>query len=266
MVKMLAVISPAKTLDFDNEAPVDTISEYRFPKQSQALIDTLKKLSTSKIKSLMSLSDKLAQLNVDRYKAWQPEMTPQNSKQAVFAFQGDVYTGLAANTLTESQIAKMQDSLRILSGLYGLLRPFDSIQPYRLEMGTKLKNAAGDNLYQFWGEQITKALNDDIAETGADVLINLASQEYFKAVDPKALSVPVINPVFMDEKNGKYKIISFFAKKARGLMVRYLVEQEPATLESLKAFDYAGYRFSASESDDSTWVFKRKEQVNSKNK
>lgn len=260
MVKMLAVISPAKTLDFETESPIDLRSQYRFVDESHTLMKTLSQLDAEQIQSLMKLSAKLGQLNYERNQQWQPKMTPQNSKQALFAFKGDVYTGLSAETLTTDQILFAQDKVRILSGLYGLLKPLDAIQPYRLEMGTALANERGKNLYGFWGSQITDLLNEDIKQTGADALINLASQEYFKAVKPSALNVPVITPIFKDEKNGQYKIISFFAKKARGLMVRYLLEMKPESLDALKRFDYSGYRFCETESDATQWVFKRQEQ------
>ncbi len=257
MVKVLAVISPAKTLDFETEAPVANISHCRFLDQSQALIELLKKKSLDDISKLMKLSDKLTELNVSRYQQWTPEMTVQNSKSALFAFQGDVHTGLSAQTLTLDEINQSQLQLRILSGLYGLLRPFDAIQPYRLEMGTRLVSPKGKNLYEYWDGQITETLNEDISEQQADYLLNLASQEYFGAVKVKQLDVPVITPTFLDEKNGQYKIISFYAKKARGLMVRYLLEQKPTTLSELKAFNYGEYRYCANDSDELNWVFKR---------
>ena len=224
---MLAVISPAKTLDFDSQSPVSQRSGYRFEDQAQHLVQRLKTKSVSDIKTMMKLSDNLAQLNVDRFQQWQPTMTTTNSKQALFAFQGDVYGGLSAETLTNRQITKAQGQLRILSGLYGLLRPLDAIQPYRLEMGTKFDTGEGDNLYKFWDETITQVLNDDLKESSADVLLNLASIEYFKAVKVKQLERPVLTPIFKDRKNGAYKVISFFAKKARGLMVRYLLDKNP---------------------------------------
>jgi cytoplasmic iron level regulating protein YaaA (DUF328/UPF0246 family) len=208
----------------------------------------------------MKLSDALAELNVERFKAWHPEMTAANSKQALFAFKGDVYTGLSAYTLTTSQINAAQRQVRILSGLYGLLRPLDAIQPYRLEMGKPLKNTRGKNLYEFWGDSVTDLLNDDIQENNADYVVNLASQEYFRVLRTSKLSVPVITPIFKDEKNGEYKIISFFAKKARGLMIRYMLDQQPTSLKALKAFDYEGYKFCEEESDKLNWVFKRKLQ------
>ncbi|TXR53422.1 peroxide stress protein YaaA [Reinekea thalattae] len=261
MLKPLAVISPAKKLDFDTEAPVQDSSEFRFGQQAQALISELRQLSVGDIKALMKLSDALAELNHERYQQWQAKMSPQNSKQAMFAFKGDVYTGMSAETLTAEQISAAQHQFRILSGLYGLLKPLDLIQPYRLEMGTGLKTQQGDNLYKFWGDQLTNQLNDDIKAEGANVLVNLASIEYFKAIQPKALDVPVITPVFKDGKNGEYKVRSFLAKKARGMMVRYLLDEQPSSEQALKSFNYGGYAFSAAESDDTTWVFKRSEQA-----
>ncbi|MEJ2042932.1 MAG: peroxide stress protein YaaA [Reinekea sp.] len=254
---MLAVISPAKNLDFETEAPIEHFTDYRLADQAQSLIERLRELSVADVKKMMKLSDKLAELNVARYQQWQPVMTAANSKPAMFAFNGDVYTGLSANTLTGPQIGMAQNRLRILSGLYGLLRPLDRIQPYRLEMGTRLQIESANSLYEFWGDTITGLLEADCQENQVDVLINLASQEYFKAVNPEKLSVPVITPVFKDEKNGEFKIISFFAKKARGMMVRYMLEQELETVHDLQAFDYGGYQFSAAESDDCSWVFKR---------
>lgn len=258
MLKMLAVISPAKTLDFDSIAPIDKSSEYRFSNQAHTLIKQLRTLPSTDIKAMMKLSDKLTELNVSRYHQWQIDMTPTNSKQALFAFKGDVYTGLNAETLTRPQIDRAQQRVRILSGLYGLLRPLDRIQPYRLEMGTRLKNEQGDHLYHYWGGQITDALAADIEQEQATVLINLASNEYFKAVQPSSLPVPVITPLFKDEKNGQYKIISFYAKKARGLMVRYLLENSLEQLSDLKAFNYGGYQYCDEESTSTDWVFKRK--------
>lgn len=261
MVKLLAVISPAKTLDFESDPPVDTSTEFKFSEEAQTLIDVLKTKSVADIKKRMKLSDALAELNVDRYQSWHPVMTQTNSKQALFAFKGDVYTGLSAETLTKAQINAAQHHLRILSGLYGLLKPLDRIQPYRLEMGTKLDTDQGKNLYAFWGDKITDYLNHEIKTEGAQALINLASNEYFKAVKAANVSVPVITPTFLDEKNGDYKIISFFAKKARGLMVRYLLDNDVQSLEDLKGFDYAGYQYSQDESDELNWVFKRAESA-----
>lgn len=261
MLKMLAVISPAKKLDFDSEAPVAEYSDFRFGDEAQALISQLRQHSVDDIKKLMKLSDSLASLNVERYGNWHPNMTEQNSKQALFAFKGDVYTGMSAETLTFDQIESTQSSLRILSGLYGLLKPLDRIQPYRLEMGTKLKTELGENLYQFWGSKLTNQLNDDIDALGADALVNLASVEYFSALQKKDIKVPVITPIFKDEKDGEYKIRSFFAKKARGMMVRYMLDESPASYDDLKRFNYGGYQFDSSESDDFNWVFKRPENA-----
>ena len=266
MVKMLAVISPAKTLDFDNEAPIDTETDYRLADEAQALVEVMKQKSTADLKKMMKLSDKLAQLNVDRFQHWTPTMTASNSKAALFAFKGDVYTGLSAETLTEPQIHQAQNSVRILSGLYGLLRPLDRIQPYRLEMGTRVSTDAGKNLYEFWGPKITDLLNEDLAESGAGVLLNLASEEYFKAVKTDRVACPIITPIFKDEKNGQYKIISFYAKKARGMMVRYLLEKQPKNLEDLQAFNYAGYQYSEADSSESQCVFKRPESAANANK
>ncbi|WP_411744618.1 peroxide stress protein YaaA [Reinekea sp.] len=260
MLKVLAVISPSKKLDFEQESPVSESTQYRFPKQAQSLIDQLRTKSATDIKTLMKLSDNLAQLNVQRYQAWSPKMTETNSKQAVFAFIGDVYTGLSASTLERPHIEKAQETVRILSGLYGLLRPLDRIQPYRLEMGTALKTEQASNLYGFWGEQITQLLNKDLKHAQADILLNLASQEYFKAVQVKDVSARVITPLFKDEKNGEYKIISFFAKKARGLMVRYILDHDLKDINDLKAFDYAGYQFCETRSSENDWVFIRDEQ------
>jgi cytoplasmic iron level regulating protein YaaA (DUF328/UPF0246 family) len=260
MVKMVAVISPAKTLDYETESPVDKTTDYRMADEAQSLVSVLRQYSVDDVKQLMKLSDALAELNVDRFKSWQPEMTGANSKQALFAFKGDVYTGLSAYTLTKPQINAAQRQLRILSGLYGLLRPLDAIQPYRLEMGKPLQTSRGKNLYEFWGDSVTDLLNEDIQELGADYLINLASQEYFRAVKSSAVCVPIITPIFKDEKNGEFKIISFFAKKARGLMIRYILDQQPTSLKSLKAFNYDGYKFCEDESDQLNWVFKRNQQ------
>lgn len=260
MLKVLAVISPSKKLDFDQESPISQSTEYRFPDQAQTLIEKLSHCSQAEIKALMKLSDNLAQLNKQRYQAWSPTMTEANSKQALFAFIGDVYTGLSATTLELPQIEKAQETVRMLSGLYGLLRPLDRIQPYRLEMGTALKIGQAKNLYSFWGDKITQLLNEDLKHTQADILLNLASQEYFKAVQVKDVNARVITPLFKDKKNGEYKIISFFAKKARGLMVRYLLDHELKDINDLKAFNYAGYQFCETRSSNDEWVFIREEQ------
>jgi hypothetical protein len=253
---MLMVISPAKTLDFDTASVTQTHTQPRFLDQSSSLIETLRTYSVNDIASLMKLSDKLAGLNVARYASWQPPFDLNNAKQAVLAFKGDVYTGLDAETLDEQGFEFAQVHLRILSGLYGVLKPLDLMQPYRLEMGTKLNNAAGKDLYAFWGSQLRESLEQEPA-LADKVLINLASNEYFKAVNAKSLSARVITPVFKDWKNGQYKMISFYAKKARGLMTRYVIDHKLEEPEALKGFDYEGYRYSEEMSKKDEWVFIR---------
>ncbi|PKG50782.1 MULTISPECIES: peroxide stress protein YaaA [Halomonadaceae] len=256
---MLSVISPAKTLDFETPPTTTKVTQPDFLKQSQALIDILRDYSPQQISELMGISDKLAGLNAARFEEWQPPFTLSNAKPAAQAFQGDVYTGLQAESFSEAENRYAQSHLRILSGLYGLLRPLDLIQPYRLEMGTKLSNSAGKDLYAYWKPTLTPALNEAIAESGSKVLVNLASNEYFKAVDVRQLDARVITPVFKDEKNGTFKIISFYAKKARGLMSAWLIQQQINEPDQLKSFDVAGYRFDASASQGDTFVFTRKE-------
>ena len=256
---MLTVISPAKTLDFDTPPTTQKHSQPRFLSHSQELIDTLRQMSTADIASLMKLSDKLAGLNVARYETWQTPFSLDNAKQAVLAFQGDVYTGLDAETLDEKQLTFAQKHLRILSGLYGVLKPLDLIQPYRLEMGTKLDNAKGKDLYAFWGSDIRESLQAEDAMQD-EVLINLASNEYFKAVEAKKLKTRIITPVFKDWKNGQYKMISFYAKKARGMMSRYIIEHELQDPDRIKDFDTDGYRFSADMSKKDEWVFIRHQE------
>ncbi|MDC9726063.1 MAG: peroxide stress protein YaaA [Gammaproteobacteria bacterium] len=251
---MIIVISPAKTLDFDSEPTTKELSQPRFLTQSQQLIGGLKKLSTADIASLMKLSDKLAGLNMARFQTWAPPFDLTNAKQAVLAFKGDVYTGLDAESLDASGFEFMQKKLRILSGLYGVLRPLDLMQAYRLEMGTKFANNKGKDLYQFWGSQIRESIESELTD---GVLINLASNEYFKAVEAKKLNARIITPVFKDWKNGQYKIISFYAKKARGLMSRYIIDQRIEEPEHIKQFDVDGYRFSPEMSEADEWVFIR---------
>lgn len=255
---MLTLVSPAKTLDYESPLATDTYTQPRFTEQSQQLIETLRQLSVQDVAELMKLSDKLASLNVARYQSWEPKHTPDNARPAVLAFKGDVYTGLDAESFSEADFSFAQQHLRILSGLYGVLRPLDLLEPYRLEMGTRLKTATGDNLYQFWGDRITAALNEEL-KTSDDVVVNLASNEYFKAVQPKALNARLITPVFKDFKNGQYKIISFYAKKARGLMSRYIIQNRIDAPEAIKAFDLEGYYFSPEQSKGDTWVFLRDE-------
>ncbi len=253
---MLIVISPAKTLDFDTPPHTEHYTEPRFLAESQQLVDQLKQLSAQDIGSLMKISDKLAGLNLARFQQWELPFTNKNAKQAVLAFKGDVYTGLNAETLDDSGLLFAQQHLRILSGLYGVLRPLDLIQPYRLEMGTPLSNKAGKDLYHFWGDQLRQSLETEAALQDG-ILINLASNEYFKAVNSKKLKATIITPVFKDWKNGQYKMISFYAKKARGLMSRYIIDQQITTAEKLKEFDVEGYRFSAEMSQENEWVFLR---------
>ena len=257
---MLALISPAKTLDYETALPTDTYTQPRLLEQSQQLIDVCRKLSATEIASLMTVSEKIANLNVERFRDWNAEFDFSNARQALFAFKGDVYTGLDAYHLKDQDIDFAQQHLRMLSGLYGLLRPLDLMMPYRLEMGTKLKNSRGNNLYEFWGRIITDQINQDLAEIDAKLLVNLASDEYYKSVNEKKIQAEIIKPVFLDQKNGKYKVISFYAKKARGLMARYLIENKLSQVEQLKAFDSEGYYFDAESSSDKELVFKRDEQ------
>ncbi|MDC7824134.1 peroxide stress protein YaaA [Pseudomonas sp. BLCC-B13] len=254
---MLLVISPAKTLDYDTPPATARFTQPQFLDHAQELIGQLRQMSPQQIGELMHLSDKLAALNVARYGSWQPDFTPANAKQALLAFKGDVYTGLAAEDFSEEDFDFAQAHLRMLSGLYGVLRPLDLMQPYRLEMGTKLANARGANLYEFWGERISGWLNEALAAQGDDILLNLASNEYFGAVKRKALNARIIDTEFKDLKNGQYKIISFYAKKARGLMARYVIKERIRDPEQLKAFDYQGYRYSAEQSKPDSLVFLR---------
>lgn len=258
---MLALISPAKTLDYQTELPTDQHTQPRLLDQSQQLIEIASKMSASEIATLMKVSEKIAQLNADRFRDWQPEFDFSNARQALYAFKGDVYTGLDAYTLSDQQVDYAQQHLRMLSGLYGLLRPLDLMMPYRLEMGTALKNPRGQNLYAFWQGRITQLINQDLAHSASTHIINLASDEYYKAVQPKEIQAQIIKPVFLDQKNGQYKVISFYAKKARGLMARYMIEQQPKHVDDLKGFDVDGYYFDAANSSTSEWVFKREEQV-----
>ncbi len=253
---MLTVISPAKTLDFDTPPITDCHSQPAYLDQSQLLIEELRTLAVQDVAELMKLSDKLASLNVARYASWERPFNVDNAKQALLAFKGDVYTGLDAESLSAEDLDFAQSSLRILSGLYGLLKPLDLMQPYRLEMGTKLKNSRGKDLYQFWGSRLTEALGQELA-LDTPVLVNLASNEYFRSVQPRALDARLITPVFKDWKNGQYKIISFYAKKARGLMARYIIQNRIQDPEQLRNFDIDGYRFAESMSQGDTWTFIR---------
>jgi hypothetical protein len=255
---MLIVLSPAKTLDYDTPPTTDIHSQPIFIKRASELIKTLKNLSPAQIGSLMRISDPLANLNAGRYAAWSPKFTVKNAKQAILAFNGDVYEGLSAASLTATQLDYAQSHIRILSGLYGVLRPLDLMQPYRLEMGARLSTARGKDLYAFWAETVTEALDQAMCERKSKALINLASEEYFKAVKPHLLDAPVITPVFEEWKNGQYKVISFYAKRARGLMARYAAVTGITQPEKLKRFDSEGYAFDASVSTDRCWMFRRR--------
>jgi cytoplasmic iron level regulating protein YaaA (DUF328/UPF0246 family) len=254
---MLLLISPAKTLDYETPVTTQLKSEPEFTDRAETLINNLRDYAPQDIAELMKLSDKLASLNVARYQSWVKEHNEANAKQALLAFKGDVYTGLDAESFDDEDYQFAQNHLRILSGLYGLLKPMDLMQPYRLEMGTKLQNEAGKNLYSYWGSTITDRLNNELDDEQTPVVVNLASNEYFKSVQPKALNARLISPEFKDLKNGQYKIISFYAKKARGLMTRYAIKNRIENPEELKQFDLEGYRFNASMSEGDKWVFTR---------
>ena len=254
---MLFVISPAKALDYETPAHVKTFTQPLFVEQASELIAVLREKTPQQVADLMDLSDPLAGLNVARYQAWSPKFTAKNSRQAVLAFDGDVYGGLQARTLNEEELDWLQQHLCILSGLYGVLRPLDRMQPYRLEMGTRLQTAKGSNLYRFWDTQIADYLNRRARADKSPVLVNLASEEYFKAVDRKALKPRVVSCVFEEKKGAKHQIVSFFAKRARGLMVRYALQQRAVTPEQLKGFDLEGYRFAPAASEADRLVFRR---------
>ncbi|MGR3836846.1 MAG: peroxide stress protein YaaA [Cognatishimia sp.] len=252
---MLVVTSPAKRLDWD---PVDTqMTAPDLQDEAVKLAKTARNLTLGDLQKLMDLSSDLAKLNRDRFKSFEPEPDGALTRPAMYAFAGDTYVGLEAKFLDQDEVTWAQDHLRILSGLYGLLRPLDAIQPYRLEMGSRLKTRRGKNLYEFWRDTISKSLNAQAASVDTDVLVNCASQEYFGAVDPKALKLRVITPVFMELKAGKPKIVSFFAKKARGSMARFMIQNRLTEAESLKDFDLGGYRFEPDMSDGDSWVFLR---------
>jgi len=255
---MLFLLSPAKSLDYDTPAGDVPHTQPQFVAQSAELIEILRQKSPQDIAELMHLSDNLSGLNVARYQAWSPKFTAKNAKQAVLAFNGDVYGGLDAKTLAAKELTWLQDHVCILSGLYGVLRPLDYMQPYRLEMGTQLVNARGKNLYAFWGSQIAEHLNSRLKKDAAPVIVNLASVEYFKAVDLKALKARVVECVFEDYKSGKYKIVSFHAKRARGLMARFAAQHALKKPEQLTAFDAEGYAYDAAASTPERLVFRRR--------
>lgn len=254
---MLMVISPAKTLDYDTPPVTARFTQPQHLEHAQELISQLRDFSPAQIAELMHLSDKLAGLNAARFGSWTPKFTAKNAKQALLAFKGDVYTGMHAEDFSEEDFDFAQQHLRMLSGLYGVLRPLDLMQPYRLEMGTKLANARGKDLYAFWGTHISEWLNKALKAQGDDVLLNLASNEYFGAVKKSALKARLINTEFKDLKNGQYKIISFYAKKARGLMARYVIKERLSDPAGLKDFNYQGYRFNAEQSSEDNLIFLR---------
>ncbi len=252
---MKVVISPAKSLDFQSELPTALQTEAYFPDEAERLNKLLKKKSARSLKKLMGISENLAQLNYERNQEWSLPFTSENARPAVYAFSGDVYRGLDVYTLPKEKIDYMQNTLRILSGLYGILKPLDLMQPYRLEMGTKIKVGVKKNLYEFWRKKITEKLNEELADD--EVFVNLASNEYFKAIDTKKLKVPVVNCTFKDLKNGEYKTIMTFAKLARGYMTRYIIDNKCTEVDDLKGFDYEGYLYSEPMSKESELVFIR---------
>ncbi len=255
---MLIVLSPAKTLDYDTPATTDKHTLPDFIDHASELIDILRPFSPAQVGSLMHVSDALAVLNVTRYATWSRKFTRRNAKQAILAFDGDVYEGLDASSLTMRQLDYAQAHVRILSGLYGVLRPLDLMQPYRLEMGTRLANPRGKDLYAFWDGTVTEALNETLRAQKSEVLVNLASEEYFKVVKPKLVRARIVTPVFEDWKDGRYKVISFYAKRARGLMTRFAVAKGIRDVEMLKAFNAEGYGFDPNASTENGWVFRRR--------
>jgi cytoplasmic iron level regulating protein YaaA (DUF328/UPF0246 family) len=255
---MIFLISPAKTLDFESASLSDDFAQPHFLSEAAELNVVMRDFDWQAIGSLMKVSENIARLNVKRFLEWRRPFTPLNAKQAVYAFKGDVYTGLSVESMSAEELAYLQSHLRILSGLYGLLKPMDLMQAYRLEMGTKLNNPKGKDLYAFWGDKITELLNQQLGEDDS-VLVNLASNEYYKSVHAKQINGKIITPIFKDKKNDKYKIISFYAKKARGLMVRYAADHHVKDVQALKRFDYQGYYYSEEQSTDNSWVFLREE-------
>lgn len=254
---MLIVISPAKSLDFKSPSPTGKYTIPGFLTESEKLMSKLKKMSPGQVSDLMGISAELGELNFQRFQTWSLPFNPENAKQALFAFNGDVYQGLDANSLAENEIEMAQSRLRILSGLYGVLKPLDLMQPYRLEMGTRLKYYRAENLYAFWTTAITRNINQELTEAGTNVLVNLASNEYFKSIDRKKLKAGIVSPEFKDGANGNYKIISFFAKRARGLMTRFILQNNITNPSDLQAFDLDGYIFNPRLSKPGRPVFTR---------
>jgi len=258
---MLIVISPAKKLDFDSLPQTDEFSMPDCLEDASELINTLRGYSVKQLEKLMHLSHNLAQLNHDRYQDWELPFKPQNAKQAILTFKGDVYAGINIESFSDEDLAFTQDHLRILSGLYGLLRPLDLMQPYRLEMGTRLENERGKNLYEFWGSRIAQLINQQLQQSGTDTLVNLASNEYFKSVKAKELNGQIITPVFKEKReDGSYKIIGIYAKKARGMMSAYILKNQLTQVEDIKQFSQAGYQYNPDLSNKTDWVFSRDKQ------
>lgn len=254
---MLFLLSPAKKLDYDSVLNIQAHTQPLFVKQASQLIKVLKALSSKEVGELMDLSPALSQLNVDRYAAWKPTFSQENSRQAILAFNGDVYEGLNASTLSEKDLLWAQDHLAILSGLYGVLRPLDLMQPYRLEMGTRLENPAGKNLYEFWSATTAPYLNERLSDEKNPIIINLASEEYFKSVDLKTLKAKVVQCVFQDGKNNTWKVVSFHAKRARGLMARFAIETKATKVDQLRKFNSEGYVYTPDQSTEDKLVFRR---------
>jgi len=255
---MLITLSPAKTLDFDKQTLTRKHTTPIFLDDSSELVESLRSYSPKRLATLMGMSDKLAALNHERFSSWSTPFTTTNAKQAVLTFHGLAYEGLDANSYSAADFTTAQKSLRILSGLYGILRPLDLIQPYRLEMGTKLKNTRGKDLYEFWGTRITEVMNRDLAKSKDPVLVNLASVEYFKSIQPGMLQGRIVTPTFKEQKNGTFKQVTFFAKKARGLMTSFIIQNQLEDVEEIKTFNLEGYRFNMALSGEDDWVFTRK--------
>ncbi len=254
---MLILISPAKTLDTEKQAITEKFSQPQFQEEANVLIQELRKMAPGKLSKLMKVSPKIADLNWTRFQEWSLPFTPQNSKQALLCFKGDVYNGLEASSFLPEDIDFAQEHLRILSGLYGILRPLDLMQAYRLEMGIPLKSGKRKNLYEFWGNSITNTVNKTLAEGNMKYLVNLASREYYKAIDPKKINAEIITPVFKEFKNGQYKFLSVFGKKARGLMTRFIIQNKLTDPAQIKLFDLEGYYYNDNLSRDTEWVFTR---------
>ncbi|WP_294833449.1 peroxide stress protein YaaA [uncultured Gilliamella sp.] len=254
---MLTIISPAKTLDYQSPLITSDYSKPQFMPETQQLVEACKKLSANELAKLMSISPKLAEVNYQRFQDWHANFTPDNARQAILAFKGDVYEGLHVEDFTDKDLSFAQSHLRILSGLYGVLRPLDLIQPYRLEMGIRLKNGHNSNLYQFWGDKLTDYLNKELAQSANPTLINLASNEYFKAIKAKQLKASIIQPIFLDKSKGEFKVISFYAKKARGLMSRFIIKNNINQSNDIKSFNLEGYQFDSKRSTELEWFFIR---------